>query len=282
MDFPEGSHMKAPRGFGKFLWGLLFSDFFELFFMKIFKNGKEEAIMFKKKSVSFLLGFFIIASWLLGSQQLFAQSQQVVVPVEQEPRHWVVFQNNYVRIYDCLIPPGDITLFHTHSFDNVAVTVSGGKLRNEVPGEAPTERVPPTGTISFAKGTNAPYTHRIINIGETPLRFVVPEIQASAPSPGTPAALDAVPGHKLVLENDRVKVYRVSIDPKQATGIRSRTLPWVRISITQSMIAIHEQGKPPKALQTRPGDYRWYEGGTTDSLENIGSTKYEAAEIEWK
>jgi hypothetical protein len=239
-------------------------------------------IMPKIFSRWFFLGFFIITVCLFSSQQPFAQAQQAAVPVEQEPRHWVVFQNQYTRIYDCLIPPGDITLFHTHSFDNVAVTVSGGKLRNEIPGIGPMEFVPPTGNIAFAKGTNAPYTHRIINIGETPLRFVVPEIQAPAPTPGTPANLDAVPGHKLVLENDRVKVYRVSIDPKQATGIRSRTLPWLRISISQGMISINESGKPPKTVQTRPGDFRWHEGGTTDSLENIGSTKYEAAEIEWK
>jgi hypothetical protein len=237
--------------------------------------------MATKKSTLALLGFFTIAC-LLVSQQLFAQSQQLVVPVEQEPRHWVVFENKYTRIYDCVIPPGDITLFHTHSFDSVAVTVSGGRRINEILGGAATEADVPTGNIGFAKGTNAPYTHRLTNTGSTTLRFVVPEILASAPSPGTPAALDAVPGHKLVLENDRVKVYRVSIDPKQTTGIRSRTLPWLRISISQSMISIHEPGKPPKTLQTRPGDHRWYEGGTTDSLENIGSTRYEAAEIEWK
>ena len=237
--------------------------------------------MFKKKSLSFLSGFSIIAC-LLVSQQLFAQSQPVVVPVEQEPRHWVVFQNKYTRIYDCVIPPMDITLFHTHSFDSVSVTVSGGRRINEILGGAVTEADSPTGNVGFAKGTNAPYTHRLTNTGTTTLRFVVPEILASAPSRGTPAALDAIPGHKLMLENDRVKVYRVSIDPKQTTGIRSRTLPWIRISISQSMISIHEAGKPPKTLQTRPGDYRWYEGGTSDSLENIGSTRYEAAEIEWK
>jgi hypothetical protein len=107
---------------------------------QIFKTKREEAIVFKKKSRSFLLGFSIFAC-LLVSQQLFAQSQPVVVPVEQEPRHWVVFQNQYTRIYDCLIPPGDMTLFHTRFFDNVAVPVSGGKLRNEIPGQAPTERV---------------------------------------------------------------------------------------------------------------------------------------------
>jgi quercetin dioxygenase-like cupin family protein len=238
--------------------------------------------MFKKKSLAFLLSFFVITVWFFSSQQLFAQSQQTAVPVEQEPRHWVVFQNKYVRIYDCLIPPGDITLFHTHSFDNLSTVVSGGKLRNEIPGKEPTELVRNTGDEIFAKATNAPYTHRIENIGTTPLRFVVAEVLASSASPGTPAALDAIPGHKLVLENDRMKVYRVSIDPKQVTGIRSRTLPWLRISISQSMISIHEPGKTSKTVQTRPGDYRWHEAGTADSLENVGSTTYEATEIEWK
>jgi len=238
--------------------------------------------MSKRKSTGFLWGFFIITVWLFLSQQLFAQAQQAAVPVEQEPRHRTVFQNQYVRIYDCLIPPGDITLFHTHSFDNVSTTVSGGKLREEIPGKTPTERGPLTGNIGFAKGTNAPYTHRLENIGTTPLRFVVAEVHASSASPGAPAALDAVPGHKFVVENDRVKVYRVSIDPKQATGIRSRTLPWLRISISQSMISIHQAGKPPETLETKPGDYHWHEGNTTDSIENVGSTKYEATEIEWK
>ena len=219
---------------------------------------------------------------LLSSQPLFAQAQQVPVPVEQEPRHWVVFENKYVRIYDALIPPGDITLFHTHSFDNVATTVSGGRLRHDIPGQSPTEQGPSTGNVSFAYGTKISYTHRIENIGSTPLRFVVAELHAPSASPGTPTALEAAPGHRVVLENDRVKVYRVSIEPKQATGIRARTLPWLRISISQGMIAIHEPGKPSKTVQTRPGDYRWHESGITDSIENVGSTTYEATEIEWK
>ena len=229
-----------------------------------------------------IVGIIVTVFGVLSSQPLFAQAQQTAVPVEQEPRHLVVFENNHVRIYDALIPPGDLSLFHTHSFDNVSTTVSGGRMRNEIPGQSPTEGGPTTGNVSFAYGTKIPYTHRIENIGSTPLRFVVAELHAPSASPGTPTALEAVPGHRMVLENDRVKVYRVSIDPKQATGIRSRTLPWLRISISQSMIAIHEPGKSPKTVQTRPGDYRWHEAGKTDSIENVGSTTYEATEIEWK
>jgi hypothetical protein len=87
---------------------------------------------------------------------------------------------------------------------------------------------------------------------------------------------------KLVLENDRVTVYRVSIDPKQSTGIRSRTLPWLRVSITQSTISVQGPGKSPGTIETKAGDYRWHEGATTDSIENIGSTRYKGIEIEWK
>jgi len=220
---------------------------------------------------------------LLVSQQLFAQAVPTVVPVEQEPRHRIVFENKNVRIYDALIPPGDLTLFHTHSFDNVTVCVSGGNATNEFLGKPPIQIAPITGAVSFSKATNAPYTHRLGNVGTTPLRFVVPEVLAPpSASRGVPAALDTVPGHKWVLENDLVKVYRVFIDPKQSTGVRSRTLPWLRISLSQSTISVQELGKNPETLETKPGDYRWHEGATTQSLENIGSTSYEGIEIELK
>ena len=238
--------------------------------------------MSKRKSTGFLWGLFIIAVWLFLLQQLFAQVQQAAVPVEQEPRHRIVFQNQNVRIYDVLIPPGDQTLFHTHSFDNVAIAVSGGTGRDEMLGRPAREVSLRTGNVGFSKATNAPYTHRLENVGTTPLRIVGLEVLSSSSSPGVPAVLNTVPGHQLVLENDRVTIYRVSIDPKQSTGIRSRTLPWLRVSITQSTISVQGPGKSPETIETKAGDYRWHEGATTDSIENIGSTKYEAIEIEWK
>lgn len=216
---------------------------------------------------------------LLLSQQLFAQAVQPGVPLEQEPRHRIVFENKNVRIYDALIPPGDLTLFHTHSVDSVAVAIHSGKGTNEFLGKAPVDTTPVGGNAGFSKAT---YTHRVGNVGATPLRFVGAEIKAPSEVSGIPANLDALPGHKLVLENDRVKVYRISIDPKQATGIRLRTLPWLRISVSQSTISVQGPGQSPETLETKPGDYLWHEGATAQSLENVGSTKYEAVEIEWK
>ena len=234
--------------------------------------------MSKRRSTGFLSGLFIIATSLFLFQQVFAQAERAPVPVEQEPYHRTVFQNQNVRIYDVLIPPGDQTLFHVHSFDSFAIVVNGGQLKGERPGRPPREFPMLTGSVEF----NTPFTHRIENVGTTPIRMIGAEVLSSSSSPGVPAVLKTVPGHQLVLENDRVTVYRVSIDPDQSTGIRSRTLPWLRVSITQTTISVQGPGKSPETIETKPGDYRWHDGPTTDSIKNIGSTKYEAIEIEWK
>jgi quercetin dioxygenase-like cupin family protein len=42
------------------------------------------------------------------------------LPSEQEPHHRWKFQNQYVRVLDVLLAPGESTLFHTHFHDSIA------------------------------------------------------------------------------------------------------------------------------------------------------------------
>jgi quercetin dioxygenase-like cupin family protein len=87
------------------------------------------------------------------------------VPVEREPHHHVVFENQYLRLLDVVVPPGEMTLFHTHSLDNVAVLLADTTLKNQNPGEDWTERPITHGSVGFRTGTKTPYTHRIMNTG---------------------------------------------------------------------------------------------------------------------
>ena len=90
------------------------------------------------------------------------------VPVELEPHHKVVYQNQYVRVLDVQVNPGEATLFHTHSHDNIAVRLTDAVLQNQNEGkewEAPSNMA--KGAVSFAEGTVKPYTHRIKNNGTT-------------------------------------------------------------------------------------------------------------------
>jgi quercetin dioxygenase-like cupin family protein len=99
------------------------------------------------------------------------------VAVEQEPHHHVVFENQYVRVLDVIVKPGETTLFHRHSLDNVAVQLSDGTIKRQSPGEDWVTSTPSTeGSASFIAGTRKPYVHRIANIGTSDFHVMDVEI----------------------------------------------------------------------------------------------------------
>jgi quercetin dioxygenase-like cupin family protein len=53
------------------------------------------------------------------------------VPVEQEPHHRWIFENQYVRVLDVVLAPGESTLFHTHSHDSIAVRLTDASVQEQ-------------------------------------------------------------------------------------------------------------------------------------------------------
>lgn len=99
------------------------------------------------------------------------------VPVEEEPHHHVVLQNQYVRVLDVLFPVGEVALFHTHSNDNVSVELSGDKTKSQPMGgewSAPGDVVP--GRVGFHKARGQAYTHRVGSAGTQPFHVIDVEI----------------------------------------------------------------------------------------------------------
>lgn len=88
------------------------------------------------------------------------------VSVNREPNHHVVLENQYARVVDVNIPPGQTTLFHMHQRDNLSVRISGGLTQAQVQGK---DWNPPKqnerGSVNFSEGSTKPYTHRIKNLG---------------------------------------------------------------------------------------------------------------------
>jgi mannose-6-phosphate isomerase-like protein (cupin superfamily) len=215
---------------------------------------------------------------LLAPVLLLVAGFQSAVPVGEEPRHHVKFQNEYVRVIDASVPVGDATLFHTHLLDNIPVVISGGKLRTEPKGGVTRDSSVVTGGISFAAGS---YTHRITNIGDTPLRFIDAEILSSPGSPANVTSLERIPGHTLEMENQRVRIYRILLDPGQSTGKHTHQLSGLSVAVSGGKVAI-EQGGETEIAEFKPGDFRWHSGSRIHSLRNVGKTRFEAFDIEWK
>lgn len=99
------------------------------------------------------------------------------VPVEKEPHHHFVFQNQYVRVLDVLFPAGEASLFHTHSNDNVGIPISGDKTQSQPYGGEWTEvqDVKP-GAAGFRKARGQAYSHRVRSAGRLPFHVIDVEI----------------------------------------------------------------------------------------------------------
>lgn len=91
---------------------------------------------------------------------------QVQVPVREEPHHKPVLENEYIRLLDVHINPGDTTQYHIHAAPSVIVFISksiiGAQLIGKV-ADAPGEVVP--AATRFIDYETSPITHRVYNAG---------------------------------------------------------------------------------------------------------------------
>jgi quercetin dioxygenase-like cupin family protein len=218
---------------------------------------------------------------LLSLTLLLPALAQSPVPIEKEPRHHLKFENQYVRVFYVFIPPGDTTLFHTHVNDGVGIRLTDAQLRDEVLGGKPNEGSVNRGAVGFTHYPS-PLTHRVSNIGSSPFRNIFVEVLPSTGMPSNAPSLADVAGQILVLENDRVRIFRLVLAPGQSTEVHSHALRGVGVAITDGKITVEVPGKKTKTVKFKPGDYQWHEGGMKHSLRNVGSAPFEAVDIELK
>lgn len=203
---------------------------------------------------------------------------QEAMPVEREPRHRVVFENRFVRVIDAALPPGDTTLFHTHSQDNVPVAITAGRMRVQNLGADPAETDVQAGQVWFA---NATYTHQIHNSAATALRFIDAEILSPAGNAADTPPLNETAHIKLELENEQLRIYRVNLAPGQSTGMHTHSRPRLSVAIKAAKIRAAAGDGRIEDLEVDPAAFSWHPSGT-HSVQNVGEGAYEAIEIEWK
>ncbi len=93
-----------------------------------------------------------------------------------ESRHHWLFENQYARVYDVRIPPGETTEFHRHAYDAVTVFVSGGLVAIQVRDDpwGKTEKIVPG--VAFSADSKKPVVHRVRNDGTKEYRVVLVQL----------------------------------------------------------------------------------------------------------
>ena len=205
-----------------------------------------------------------------------SNSPQSPVEISGEPRHHPKFENEFVRLWDVTVPAGDTTLWHAHRNDNVVVSFGDVKLRIETLGRDPVEGPWKFGEVRFSKAT---YIHRAMNVGTTSFHNFTIELLKT---PGG-ATLTKVPGREPVLENERVRVFRVALDPGQSGPMHTHTVPILAIALTAAELEVTTEGKAQPERVKRPEcNVVWRSEPVTHAIKNVGKTRYEGDDIEFK
>jgi quercetin dioxygenase-like cupin family protein len=235
--------------------------------------------------VRHLLAAMLVLTVSAPAQRAAAQSDDRAVPIVQAPFHVPVFTNEYVTFLNITVPPGRNTGYHIHSSDSVSVNIEPADMTNQNFGSP--EVSPPArgerGRANFAGYTkDGPRTHKASNVGTTPFHNLSFILKHPGPDGFTPSLRAGVPGYTQILDNERVRGWRVALEPGQAAGEIRQQAPGLRIVIDGGILSEIVPGQADRGMSLRAGDFLWQDAGTTRAVRNTGTTRIELLEFELK
>lgn len=111
--------------------------------------------------------------WLCSLFQIvFAQ-----LPIEKEPHHKVVFENQLVRVIELAVPPRDTTLLHTHQAASVVIFLSACSFAIQNPKQAPVVTAVKLGDITYRDYDKKPVAHTVWSADTSVFRCLVVEVK---------------------------------------------------------------------------------------------------------
>ena len=114
------------------------------------------------------------ALWvLLLATASLAQTPEVV-PIDNEPMHKLVFENEYVRVFSVEVPPHSETKIHQHDRDYTFVVLGDSDVESVRVNEQPVHLQLKDGESRWTKGG---FAHRAKNLSDKPFRNITIELK---------------------------------------------------------------------------------------------------------
>jgi hypothetical protein len=225
-----------------------------------------------------------VALACLLSRAAIAQNEGPAVPIEKAPYHLPVFKNEYVTVLKIDVPPHRNTGFHIHTTDSVSVNIEEANMANQLPGEKQTPpQLSKRGQANFTPySKQPPRIHKASNMGETPFHnvsFILNYPQSGRFSPSSRAG---VSGYSEIMDNERVRGWRLVLEPGETAGVFTQTAPGLRIVLDGGEIAELVPGQPDRGMNLRLGEFYWQGPGVRRVVRNTGTTRLEFVEFELK
>ena len=218
------------------------------------------------------LGSLFFLTFAFGAQEASAP-----VPVEKEPLHHVVLKNESVVVIHLILPPGERTLYHTHTHDRVAVNLSSNAITQQKPNEAEgaaTASMPGTFSAMMLEGSS--YTHRVHNVGTGDFDVLDVELLERPRAPSSVAAAT------VTAENPSARIYNWLLAPGATSAMHTHIRPYLIVAATGFVLKMTAPDGQTSTHEIKRGDFHWVDAKVSHSLGNAGSTEGQIVEIELK
>lgn len=200
------------------------------------------------------------------------------VPVYDEPRHRLAFENDQVMILDVNLPPGYVSLYHQHQLDLLYVTITGTQVWAQPLDGNRREADVKTGDLRFSSDNHAlPHIHRVGNIGTSPFHVIGIGIKSEVSGNVVPLAGDTS-GLQLAMEKPHASVYRIILKPGEKTGLHQHKLPFTQVYLSAGKLV----GNAGNIAMVEAGEFLWQAGEQGHSYENAGDETIEIIEMQWR
>lgn len=192
---------------------------------------------------------------------IFANQLQAQVQVRDEPRHHNVFENEYLRILDVYLEPGDTTDYHLHNTPSVFVFLTSTATGSQLTGQGAVSNRSTANSVQF-DSLNTTRVHRVWNIDTG--WFHVMDIELTGQTPVTSPQPLTDPSLSPLFYEALANAYKVNLDgktlrlPPSATGY---------LLISFEDVDLHLQlGKNNTKRRMKPGHYAWIHRGESAGL----------------
>jgi quercetin dioxygenase-like cupin family protein len=219
---------------------------------------------------------FIFLSLFLAS---FLQAKEIpVVPIDKEPAHHQVLDNEYVRVFDVVVAPHASTLMHRHDRDYIFVILGDADISNELMNEKPAHAVLKDGDARYSKGG---FAHVARNLAETPFHNITVELKNPGKAVCGIDPNSACQNEKL-FSTEHVSVHRTTIESGQQGPSHTHSGPHLTIAIDDLTLENHVPDKPVAMISMKKGEFKWLTFVGTHNLKNIGNSRGRLFSIEFK
>lgn len=134
------------------------------------------------------------------------------VPVYEEPIHKVVLKNDYIRLIDVHLPPGDTTQFHIHAATSVFIHFTTSLIGGQVMGEAFSQPgIVEAGYTRYTDYAKEQLTHRVYSADKNDFHVMDIELMKKEPAADSCASLTQANVQTTVNEK-LVRMYKFNLE----------------------------------------------------------------------